>query len=592
MTDNPPSRKRNLVFMGVLTILIIFRIWLILGIPKYYIYAPHDDLYYAKAAHYIINGEWMGPYNEITLIKSPFYAFFLIASFVTGLPLLLNENIFYILACFVCFIAIKPLIPSRWWRLFLFVILLYSPACLITDWTIRVYREFVYISLTLFVVAFSVGFLLRIEDKLSSLFLWATGLGLSMGAFMICREEGIWIYPMMFLFLGGCLVIIWKKKLSFGRLRMTAVIRPVLLWMIPILTISSLNYSHYHYWGITENLDKNLNRVLNSIFRIKSSEWKPYKPITKEVLNKAYAASPLMDELKPFIEPNMEAWRQWSDNSLGEKPDWYLDKYFVKGKELAGNHFAWLFRSALNDSGKNSNGEFPATYLKLLADQLEAACDTGKLDCYPSTDIPLVGSMKPEQIPLAIHFYFDDIYRLFMFDRTLADVPPLDLTQWNSDIVDFKYFDEFAYNPIGSEDIGKTNAKSQRVGKSTDIRLRSIYIKQHIMTIIQRVYKSILFPLFLMLIPAGILILVYRIMKKRVKFFHPANYVFLFLLGLFISRIAVLALLDATTSVPAIHYVTSTYIFIFTLIYLLIHYVVENALKALPVRKPYNPEIE
>src|SRR3989304_3324277 len=96
-------RNENQVFIFVFAISILFRIWLITGVPNIYIIYPHDDLYFAKAAHYIIHGQWMGPYSQMTLIKGPFYSFFLIISFLTGLPLLLNETIFYLLAFIVFF---------------------------------------------------------------------------------------------------------------------------------------------------------------------------------------------------------------------------------------------------------------------------------------------------------------------------------------------------------------------------------------------------------------------------------------------------------------------------------------------------------
>src|SRR6266545_2251709 len=79
------------IFISVFSILVVFRTWLIMGVPKMYLYAPHDDLYFAKMAHYIIHGQWMGPYDQMTLIKGPFYAFFMVVSFLTGLPLMLNE---------------------------------------------------------------------------------------------------------------------------------------------------------------------------------------------------------------------------------------------------------------------------------------------------------------------------------------------------------------------------------------------------------------------------------------------------------------------------------------------------------------------
>jgi len=105
------NRKRfsPVLFFLFLFLVIGFRLWLIAGIPKMILYTPHDDLYFAKAADSIIHGEWLGTtYTQMTLIKGPFYAFFLIGSFLTGLPLFFNETVFYVIGCFSLFIANKP----------------------------------------------------------------------------------------------------------------------------------------------------------------------------------------------------------------------------------------------------------------------------------------------------------------------------------------------------------------------------------------------------------------------------------------------------------------------------------------------------
>src|SRR4030042_6665902 len=90
------SRHDQAVFAGLLVILVAVRLLLILGVPKMYQWAPYDDLYFAHLAHYLIHGQWLGPYDQFTLIKAPFYGFFLAASPMSGLPPLLNAPLFYL----------------------------------------------------------------------------------------------------------------------------------------------------------------------------------------------------------------------------------------------------------------------------------------------------------------------------------------------------------------------------------------------------------------------------------------------------------------------------------------------------------------
>lgn len=292
---NSRTWKKNFIFIVIFAILIAFRIWLTFGIPKCYFYAPHDDLFFAKAANDLLNGQWLGKFDNITLIKVPFYAFFLAFSSLTHLPLLFNETIFYIGACLLLDRSVQPLIKNRWWRLLLFTILLYCPASLITGWTVRVYREYVYFSLTLMVIAFAIGLLLRVNTTLKAMIGWGIGFGISLSAFLLTREEGAWIIPALFYFFICCFWIIWKKGSAQKWQQSIALFIPIFLAYLPILVVSSVNYSYYGLWGTSDQLDPDFNRVINTLGRIKTgSTWYPYVRVSHESLDKAYAASPMM----------------------------------------------------------------------------------------------------------------------------------------------------------------------------------------------------------------------------------------------------------------------------------------------------------
>ena len=573
------KERTTLIFIVVFIMLVAFRIWLITGVPKQLVYGPHDDLFFAKAAHYIIHRQWMGPYSQMTLIKGPFYAFFMIFSFFTGLPLLVTETIFYIAACIVLFFAISPLIKNYWWRLLSFILLLFCPASLVTYWTLRVYREFVYFSLTLFVVAFSIGLFLRIDRKLPSVIFWATGLGLSMGAFMLCREEGVWIYPTLLLLMVSCVVIIWFKKMDQRWFRSVIVFSPIIIWYIPILIVSYLNYSYYGFWGYSENLDKNFNRVINTIGRIKTSTsiWYPYNAITRESYAKAYEASPLLDELKIPFEASWDGWQYWSDYSIAGMPEWYRQEYLVKGAKSLNSHIMFLFRDGLATAGYYSNGQHPYAYLKKLADQLEAACNNGALDCSPGTNIPYAGSIKAEQIPIILRFFSENIYKLLKLDVAQTKIASLDISNWPPYQMEFNYFEEFVYNPIEPQYFGQSQNDNQLVGGKTNISLKMLHYKEVIMSKIQSIYTIITLPGFVIFCSGWLILLLFKFLKRRQKSFSfPAILVFLFLLGLLISRIMMLALISANSNVYMIGYSNSSYVFIYLIFFIILFYLVDQ----------------
>jgi hypothetical protein len=570
--------KEGFILGGVFIMLVFIRIWLITGIPKIFLAAPHDDLFFAKAAHYIIHRQWMGPYSQMTLVKAPFYAFFMIFSFFTGLPLLVNETVFYIIACTVLFLALAPLIKSYWWRLLLFILLLFCPASLVTPWTLRVYRQFVYFSLTLFIIAFSIGLFLRIDRKISSVIFWATGLGISTGAFMLCREEGVWIYPILLLLLAGGVVKVWIRNMRDKWFRSMTILSPIIIWYIPIFVVSYLNYSYYGFWGVSEQLDKNFNRVINTLGRIKTSVWYPYSPVTREGLAKAYEVSPLLAELKPSMEAQWDIWQFWSDATMESKTSWYREKYYVKGAEL-GAHFPFLFRDALASNGYYSSGRYPQEQLDKMANQLEAACNDGRLECYPNTNIPFVISIRAEHIPLIFHYFLEDIYRQLLLDVNPNETTLLEFKNWPAYQEEFNYFDEFAYNQIHPQRLG---GMQEFVGGKTDIRLKILQYKEKIMIGIQSAYKALTMPSFIALCFGWLALLIIDLVRRQRNYSFQAFHVFLFLLGLLISREMTLAIISATTTTSMVGYGESNYLFIYIALFITTFYLFDHITQLIP----------
>ena len=73
-------------------------------------YAGQDDQLFINLAHSILNGDWLGSYNNMTLIKGPFYPLFLAANHLTHIPLLITEQILYIVAVFAFLFSVYPLL--------------------------------------------------------------------------------------------------------------------------------------------------------------------------------------------------------------------------------------------------------------------------------------------------------------------------------------------------------------------------------------------------------------------------------------------------------------------------------------------------
>ncbi|MGA7280045.1 MAG: hypothetical protein WBW79_19070, partial [Desulfocapsaceae bacterium] len=97
--------KSNRIIIALSLVLIGFKLWLV---TAHYLMAtttPHDDLLFVSQAHDILGGNWLGTYNQLTLIKGPFYPLFIALSYYLNIPLLLSQQLLYLSACVLTVLA-------------------------------------------------------------------------------------------------------------------------------------------------------------------------------------------------------------------------------------------------------------------------------------------------------------------------------------------------------------------------------------------------------------------------------------------------------------------------------------------------------
>src|SRR5258708_12498558 len=77
----------------VLLLIAAFSIWIRTGFPVFAMpYMLHDDDLFIRLARYLEAGQWLGPYDNLTLAKGMFYPFFIVIAFWTSVPLKIAEQ--------------------------------------------------------------------------------------------------------------------------------------------------------------------------------------------------------------------------------------------------------------------------------------------------------------------------------------------------------------------------------------------------------------------------------------------------------------------------------------------------------------------
>ena len=74
--------------------LTLAKLWLTQGQAIFAIgTAGHDDQLFVKLADSLVSGQWLGPYDQLTLAKGPLYSLWIALVFLIGLPLGLAQQL-------------------------------------------------------------------------------------------------------------------------------------------------------------------------------------------------------------------------------------------------------------------------------------------------------------------------------------------------------------------------------------------------------------------------------------------------------------------------------------------------------------------
>lgn len=352
--------------------LILLKLWLVAAQPLFAItYTTHDDRLFLRLAQYLLNGEWLGLYNNLTLAKGPFYPAFIAMTFLLSLPLLLSEHLVYIAACIAFIIALLPLLKKPVYPLILIAVLLFNAVSFELS-AQRVIRDYLYTSLTLLSLACAIGLLLKIEEKWQRMWWWAIGLGMSLTAFWLTREEGIWLLPALGLIIAFATLKIWLTRPVDWKSKIALWTGGLVIPVILTLIVSGLNWFNYGVFAKTEFDSKIFKSAYGSLTRVNAGKTIPYVPVSRKMRMNIYDISSTFAELRPYLEG--KAGEGWAINGRKTREN--------RG-EIQGAWFMWAFRDAIAQAGYYSSGKFPAEFYQRMTKEITTACDNHWLDCYP-----------------------------------------------------------------------------------------------------------------------------------------------------------------------------------------------------------------
>ena len=328
-----------------------------------------DDMLMYKLAKNVAAGEWFGNYTYLTLAKRALYAVWLAMLNKLGISVLLAGNILAVLAAIAICEALNPAFKSRFAKLAIFAVLVFSPNSY-ADFTLRVYRDNISTSFSMFFFAGAIGLVLRAGQqkyRCRNLIGWGVLCGISLGCCLLLREDAAWL---LIFAVPAAVVYIFqvfhsKCNAVIGKLCVIALTAALTLGCVG--AYAGMNYKYYGRFVISDLTSSEFTAAYGAMTRIivPSDEKNAIVPVPASSREKLANASPAFAELMPYLESaEFSIWQKDCGN----------------GKlEYSGGGFYWAVRNAASLLGYYETPQKAQEYFTRLADEINAAADSGAL---------------------------------------------------------------------------------------------------------------------------------------------------------------------------------------------------------------------
>jgi len=377
-------------FAGALSL--IFRL---MSPPEIRLNSPHDDLLGVQEAKAIMDGNWLGSWNNRIFIKPPGYSIFLSYSqFFTNSTIIII-HIFYILASIYFIVGLLHVesLGTRKSKIFAriaFVFLIFNPVLFATEFS-RYYR----ISLnTVFVLTFlavTQRFVTHLEFTFQEIskvsfsrlkpILW-TGfiVGLIYSGLYLTRTDSYWLlYPFILVVIFQSLRAFIRTRKGISQIKHIAIslflIAAVTFvgFSLPVGAVMMKNKQNYGVWQVEDYYSGPFAKA----FKLWSSVEVPEEPTQSIPISHAkramvYGISKTASQLEPFLEgppvKNMTDWKSFNCANTGICNE-------------AGSWFSYELRDAAVAAASITNEKEFQSFFSQIALDIETNCSSGALKC-------------------------------------------------------------------------------------------------------------------------------------------------------------------------------------------------------------------
>ena len=395
---------------GITGVLLLVYRW---KLPPYVVVgAAYDDLLFVRLAGNISSGDWLGDLNNLTLVKGAVWPLFISISTALNAPPLVIPYAMYVLSCLVIGVSLGRLVKRETTGLVIGVFMMLAPFPFGVHAS-RLIRDMFFTSLVFSCFAAVIFYLSvrqtavkrnlddtsrRIHSRETKLATYAIiTAGAALGLAWLTREERQWliivcIALLLVAFIGG--EIRSAKSLIFISL----------LFLAPIALLTQANsFASYHNYGVALANDSSSGEFDDFLRNLQSvnadtTTYRQFVPIRDSQFQAAYEVSPLVRELEPLLEGDLERWIAPGCSTYG-----ICD-------EFAGGWASWAIRDAIELSGNWKTEKKAQEFMRNASNEITNACLEKQISCIKP--ISSLGSFSGIDAPTLFRAIKNDILSL------------------------------------------------------------------------------------------------------------------------------------------------------------------------------------
>ncbi len=382
-----PERRRGTLVVAVVVVSTLTSLVLRMRSPLWIIpEAAHDDALFSRLAGNLLDHQWLGPYDHLTLAKGPGYPLFIAAAYRLHLTLALAQHLLHVGAAAVAGLALARVSRSTVLGGVTYAILVLDPAYVGASAS-KVSREAFYGSLSLLLfggVLLATSWVPALVRQAAAVWIpvlavVGLALGVVLAAYHLTREERVWLYPALAIAVVAGLAS-WRDQGRLSRRHLAACACLGLLalagFTVGVRWVEQRNLRAYGTRVTAENSEGAIAEAYVQWQRIEEGAWQRHVPVSREQRQAAYRVSAAARRLAPVLESATNPWM-----GPGCTP---------QTCEYSGAFFIWAMRDAAFDRGLMGSGSAGQRFFGDLAQQIEDACGE-QLRCAS----PVIGTFPP-----------------------------------------------------------------------------------------------------------------------------------------------------------------------------------------------------